>query len=220
MKQEVRLGNLYSSFPGADPYSWESVPHCVTQAHLKAFCEVRQPTICSGFRDRPQQFRFHFVILKAHPKPSAGPWAQSTQDAGCDAQHNASKWGLLMWMGVSTLHASNIKGKTFASRPASCVDWAFALFWKQFSSESVSAPKHTSANPYRHSFHWTTTLCEKGEKKRKLKTNQIVCFLLGECKSEWAVTQSVREARGKGSPGFTPRAAFASHLPWSLHHKL
>ena len=27
--------------------------------------------------------------------------------------HNASKWDLLMWMGVSTLHASNIKGKTF-----------------------------------------------------------------------------------------------------------
>ncbi len=35
---------------------------------------------------------------------------------------------LLMWMGVSTLQASNIKGKTFelmrVSRPASCVDWA------------------------------------------------------------------------------------------------
>ena len=40
------------------------------------------------------------------------------------------KWNLLMWMGVSTLHASNIKGKTFqfacASRRASCVDWALA----------------------------------------------------------------------------------------------
>ena len=33
-----------------------------------------------------------------------------------------------MWMGVSTLHTSNIKGKTFEfahmSCPASCVDWA------------------------------------------------------------------------------------------------
>ncbi len=51
---------------------------------------------------------------------------------GCDAQCNASKWGLLMWMGVSTLHTSNIKGKMFqfacASHPASCVDWAL---WNQ-----------------------------------------------------------------------------------------
>ncbi len=44
--------------------------------------------------------------------------AQSIQDAGHDAQRNAtqrnaSKWDLLMWMGVSTLHTSNIKGKTF-----------------------------------------------------------------------------------------------------------
>ena len=39
--------------------------------------------------------------------------AQSTQDAGHDAQREASKWDLLLWMGVSTLHASNIKGKTF-----------------------------------------------------------------------------------------------------------
>ncbi len=54
--------------------------------------------------------------------------AQSTQDVGCDAQCNASKWDLLMRMGVSTLHASNIKGKMFEFargwRPASCVDWA------------------------------------------------------------------------------------------------
>ncbi len=54
--------------------------------------------------------------------------AQSTQDAGRGAQCDASKWDLLMWLGVSTLHASNIKGKMFqfarASRPASCVDWA------------------------------------------------------------------------------------------------
>ena len=35
-----------------------------------------------------------------------------TQDVGCDAQCNASKCDLLS-MGVFTLHASNIKGKTF-----------------------------------------------------------------------------------------------------------
>ncbi len=38
------------------------------------------------------------------------------------------KWNLLMWMGVSTLHASNINEKTFqfacALRRAFCVDWA------------------------------------------------------------------------------------------------
>ncbi len=42
---------------------------------------------------------------------------------------NASKWHLLMWMGVFTLHASNIKGKTFrfacVSHRASCVDWPY-----------------------------------------------------------------------------------------------
>ena len=63
--------------------------------------------------------------------PQAYPLAQSTQDAGKEAQHHASKWDLLMWMGVSTLHASNIKGKTFQFahvwRPASCVDWAFGV---------------------------------------------------------------------------------------------
>ena len=41
-----------------------------------------------------------------------------------------------MWMRVSTLHASNIKGKMFqfacASRHASCVNWAFRLCsWKR-----------------------------------------------------------------------------------------
>ena len=45
---------------------------------------------------------------------------------GTHAQRDASKWDLLMWIGVSTLQASNIKGKTFkfvqASRPVSCVD--------------------------------------------------------------------------------------------------
>ena len=55
--------------------------------------------------------------------------AQSTQDAGHDAQCYASKWDLLIGLGVSTLHASNIKGKMFqfacVSRPASCVDWAW-----------------------------------------------------------------------------------------------
>ena len=58
--------------------------------------------------------------------------AQSTQDAGRHAQCDASKWDLLMLMGVSTLHASSIKGKTFefvcASRPVSCVDWACRFF--------------------------------------------------------------------------------------------
>ncbi len=47
---------------------------------------------------------------------------------GRNAQCDASKWDLLMWMGVSTLDASNIKEKMFqfahASRPAPCVDWA------------------------------------------------------------------------------------------------
>ena len=61
------------------------------------------------------------------------PEAQSTQDVGHDAQCKASKWDLLMWVGVSTLHASIIKGKTFqfarASRPASCVDWAWTFSW-------------------------------------------------------------------------------------------
>ena len=57
-----------------------------------------------------------------------GSEAQSTRDAGRDASRCASKWDLLMWMGVFTLHVSNIKGKTFQfahSRPASCVDWAW-----------------------------------------------------------------------------------------------
>ena len=50
---------------------------------------------------------------------------------------NTSKWDLLMWMGVFTLLASNIKGKTFqsacASRRASCVNEAFILnlLWGQ-----------------------------------------------------------------------------------------
>ncbi len=59
--------------------------------------------------------------------------AQSTQDAGCDAQRDTSKWGLFMWMGVSTLHTNNITGKTFkfeqALRLPSCVDWAQTLRW-------------------------------------------------------------------------------------------
>ncbi len=50
------------------------------------------------------------------------------QDAGHDAQCNASKWDLLSSMWVFTLHTSNIKGKTFqfacASCGASCVSWA------------------------------------------------------------------------------------------------
>ncbi len=37
---------------------------------------------------------------------------------------NASKWDLLMWIGVSTLHASNIKGFAFEFVHASSVDWA------------------------------------------------------------------------------------------------
>ena len=75
--------------------------------------------------------------------------AQSTQDAGRDAQRDASKWDLLIWMGVSTLHASNIKGKMFefahASRPASCVDWASkassVLCWLP---HSVYAMRHST----------------------------------------------------------------------------
>ncbi len=38
---------------------------------------------------------------------------------------NASKWDLLMWIGVSTLHASNIKGFAFEFVHASSVDWAW-----------------------------------------------------------------------------------------------
>ncbi len=57
--------------------------------------------------------------------PAFRPNPHRTRDA---TQCDASKWDLLMWMGVSTLHVSNIKGKTFqfvrALRPASCVDWA------------------------------------------------------------------------------------------------
>ena len=47
-----------------------------------------------------------------------------------DMTHNATRENGTCWCewGCSTLHASNIKGKTFqfvhASRPASCVDWA------------------------------------------------------------------------------------------------
>ena len=103
--------------------------------------------------------------------------AQSTQDAGCDAQRNASIWALLMWMGVSTLHTSNIKGKTFkfacALRPASCVDWAWRKqFWsfKAFcSSEWGTHPIETNsrfANHFqtRHKrafFHRNSTPCLK-----------------------------------------------------------
>ena len=37
---------------------------------------------------------------------------------------NASKWDLLMWMGVSTLNTSNIKGFAFEFVPERCVDEA------------------------------------------------------------------------------------------------
>ncbi len=52
-----------------------------------------------------------------------------------------------MWMGVSTLHTSNIKGQTFefarASRPASCVDWA-QRFRRTFESISPRVkPTHS-----------------------------------------------------------------------------
>ena len=47
--------------------------------------------------------------------------AQSTQDVGRDAQRNTSKWDLLMWMGVSTLHASNKSKEKCSNLCACCV---------------------------------------------------------------------------------------------------
>ncbi len=56
--------------------------------------------------------------------------AQSTQGAGCDAQRDTRKWDLLMWMGVSTLHASNVASRVLCGlgltvpslHPACCED--------------------------------------------------------------------------------------------------
>ncbi len=77
-------------------------------------------------------WRLLCIILKTKPK------AQSTQDAGRDAQRNAMQANKTCWCEwecpnctkapSKEKHKSNIKGKTFefarASRPASCVDWA------------------------------------------------------------------------------------------------
>ncbi len=70
------------------------------------------------------------------PQTGSSIWTQGLIHTGrrtqCAMQCNASKWDLLLSIGVFTLHASNIKGKMFqfecTLRHASCVNEAQGVF--------------------------------------------------------------------------------------------
>ena len=105
--QWFRLGKTFASHPHRN----------VTPSHLSPPPPIYRcnPNPCRTRWRRQRWWPLWLNLVTFGPNP------HRTRDA------MQRKWNLLMWMGVSTLHASNIKGKMFefthTSRPASCVDW-------------------------------------------------------------------------------------------------
>ncbi len=132
----------------------------------------------------------------------------STQDAERHVQCDASKWELLMWMGVSTLHASNIKGKTFeftcASRPASCVDWTSVSPLKiRVNSNRLTGLDET---PWSVRYHWTEWVPLENTALRWHKRSTDLCSVVRDgWDSSW-----VYSLRAKCTPNW-PRADLGSH---------
>ncbi len=98
-------------------------------------------------------------------------------------------------MGVSTLHASNIKGKIFqfvqASHPASCVDWAQDLrrkrrtrselaqtfpvwFTTRFEGSSQNSP-HPSQKNYKFSVHEASSTLDAKQHAMQIRMRKSCC---------------------------------------------
>ncbi len=70
--------------------------------------------------------RFCTILCKWPTLRQHACWYTDRPNPHWTHTHSTSKWDLLMWIGVSTLHASNIKGFAF--------EFADKPFWKKFHS--------------------------------------------------------------------------------------